>query len=454
MIDAATSLDTGVDTKFWLIFEQAAVGVALISPQGRYLRANPELCKMLGYTEEQLRALNFEETTHPDDVAAGKEILARLIADDSNTHRTEKRYVRRDGRTIWGLVSVSLVRDDAGAPLHFISIMQDITERKQVQAKLEQTRNRYQAICDSVSDFIAVTDLRGNFLFASASSARLLGYAVAEMVGTNLFRYVHPDERTEVREAYTKFNEGSNETLKVRYRFFRKDGSYIRLETKARPFSGVGDSEREIVCISSEAHEQVREALVHEKSYADETARPALDPRLTDGLTGLRNRINMDELLGAKLVSKRSAKFPFGVLFVEIDHLMTIQESYGKAASDEVVKRVATVLHDACREEDLVARYGDDQFMIVLPTTNAGGTIVVGEKLIRHVKAIDFSDTPVRSEITASIGATCIVYGAELTLPELIAILDEQLQQAKEAGRNRLVMNTKQTSQKTGRPPG
>jgi diguanylate cyclase (GGDEF)-like protein len=157
----------------------------------------------------------------------------------------------------------------------------------------------------------------------------------------------------------------------------------------------------------------------------------------------------MDEIMSSRLASSRAASFPFGVLLVEIDDFAILSSIYGQAVINGVVKRVARVIQDTCRIEDAVARAGEE-FMIMLPSTNPGGTIVVGEKLIRSVKDIDWSDTPLQSEVTVSIGATCVNYGTGLTLPELIKILNEQLIQAKEGGPNLLVMNTKQTAQRLG----
>lgn len=440
-------LHQNVDYKFWLTFEQAAVGMALIAPSGRYLRANPELCRLLDYTEEQLCALTFHDATHPDDRAASDILSSKLLSGALTTYRIEKRYVRRGGRVVWGLLSVSLVRDEAGAPMHFISVVQDVTECKIALQELEQARNRYQAICDDVGDFISINDLHGVILFAGTPYASLMGYTPAELVGADALRYIHPDDRPIVQDAYRQFVGGSNERLKMRYRAFRKDGAYVWLETYARPFNGVGGQAREVICVSREMSEQqqVEQTLTHDKQQAEERSQALGELALTDELTGLRNRRSIDESLGVKLSSRRSASFPIGCLLVDIDHFKELNDSYGPSVGDEALRRIARVLEDTCRDEDYVARYEGDEFLLVLPNTNPGGTIILGEKLIRNVRALDWSDLPLQGEVTVSIGATCINYGTNLTLPELLDILDGQLYQAKEAGRNRLVMNTRQT---------
>jgi diguanylate cyclase (GGDEF)-like protein len=170
----------------------------------------------------------------------------------------------------------------------------------------------------------------------------------------------------------------------------------------------------------------------------------------TMGVPGLLERREIEDLVGPKLVSPRSANYPFGVLLVDIDFFKDINDSYGRAVGDEVFRRVGRKLQEVCRTEDAIGRFGGDEFLVVLPNTNAPGTIIAGEKLISSVREIDWSGTPIEGGVTISVGAACISYGAQATLPELIGILEMQLIQAKEAGRDRLVMNTRQTSQRLG----
>lgn len=118
-------------------FDYAAIGMALVSPQGGWLRVNRSLCELLGYTEAELLAWNFQEVTHHDDLDNDLANLYRLIQGETPTCQVEKRYVHRSGNIVWALNNVSLVREDDGAPVHFIFQIQDITERKRFEAALE-----------------------------------------------------------------------------------------------------------------------------------------------------------------------------------------------------------------------------------------------------------------------------------------------------------------------------
>jgi diguanylate cyclase (GGDEF)-like protein/PAS domain S-box-containing protein len=117
-------------------FDYAAIGMALVSPQGAWLRVNRSLCELVGFSEEELLVSNFQSVTHTDDVDNDLANLYRLMQGEM-TCQVEKRYVHKSGQIVWALNNVSLVRDSDDTPVHFIFQIQDITERKRVEATLE-----------------------------------------------------------------------------------------------------------------------------------------------------------------------------------------------------------------------------------------------------------------------------------------------------------------------------
>ena len=121
------------ESRFRGAFEHSAIGMALVSPEGKWLRVNFSLCEMLGYSEEELLAKTFQEITHPDDLEADLEYVRQMLAGAIETYTMEKRYFHKQGHTVWILLAVSLVRESSGAPLHFISQIENITGRKQAE---------------------------------------------------------------------------------------------------------------------------------------------------------------------------------------------------------------------------------------------------------------------------------------------------------------------------------
>ena len=118
------------------IFDHAPIGVAMVSLEGRYLQVNRSLCEILGYTEEELQALTWQEITHPDDLAASSAYACRIVEGEFPKYHLEKRFLHADGHTVWASLSVSLVRDTEGKPLYFVSQFQDVTERKALEEQL------------------------------------------------------------------------------------------------------------------------------------------------------------------------------------------------------------------------------------------------------------------------------------------------------------------------------
>src|ERR1041385_315839 len=147
------------EARFRNAFDYAAIGMALVSPQGAWLRVNRSLCNLIGYTEQELLHSNFQAVTHADDLGHDLANLYRLMQGETPTCQVEKRYVHRQGQIVWALNSVSLVRDADDNPAHFIFQIQDITERKRAEAALHSL-----SVVDELTGlynrrgFLAVTD--------------------------------------------------------------------------------------------------------------------------------------------------------------------------------------------------------------------------------------------------------------------------------------------------------
>jgi diguanylate cyclase (GGDEF)-like protein/PAS domain S-box-containing protein len=135
------------EERFRRSFDDAAIGMALVAPNGRFLRTNRSLCEILGYPEEELLEKTFQDITYPDDLDADLDQVRRMLVGEIRTYQMEKRYFHKDGQVVWVLLSVSLVHDEEGEPLYFVSQIQDISERKALEERLE-----HRAFYDSLTD--------------------------------------------------------------------------------------------------------------------------------------------------------------------------------------------------------------------------------------------------------------------------------------------------------------
>ncbi|MEY2564534.1 MAG: hypothetical protein QOH88_2727 [Verrucomicrobiota bacterium] len=126
------------DSLFQNAFEHAAIGMALVAPDGAWLRVNRSVCDITGYTEAELLQRTFQDITHPEDLDLDLEFVNKMLAGVLDDYRMEKRYLAKNGAIVWVLLSVSLVRDEEGKPRFFISQIQDISERKENERQLSE----------------------------------------------------------------------------------------------------------------------------------------------------------------------------------------------------------------------------------------------------------------------------------------------------------------------------
>jgi diguanylate cyclase (GGDEF)-like protein/PAS domain S-box-containing protein len=122
--------------RFRTAFDHAPIGMALVDLEGRCVEVNHKLCEILGYTEAELVGQSLRDLTHPEDTASDAEMMRRVIAGKLSDYTLEHRYSHARGETVWGRLSVAVVRDDDGAPVHFIAQLEDITARKEVEERL------------------------------------------------------------------------------------------------------------------------------------------------------------------------------------------------------------------------------------------------------------------------------------------------------------------------------
>ncbi|WP_339625216.1 PAS domain S-box protein [uncultured Winogradskyella sp.] len=119
-------------------FDYALIGMATLDIDGKWLSVNKSICKMLGYTELELTKLSFLDITHPDDKSSGKSQIVEMVIGKRESFQSEKRYIKKNGTIVWALLSVSIVKDEDGKPLHFVAQINDITESRKKTRKINQ----------------------------------------------------------------------------------------------------------------------------------------------------------------------------------------------------------------------------------------------------------------------------------------------------------------------------
>ncbi len=176
------------ETRFRQAFEFAPIGIALASPTGQWLKANPALCDLVGYSEGELLRKSFQDITHPDDLDSDLVHLQELLTGKRSVYAIEKRYLHRLGHTVWVSLSASLVRNLAGEPQYFISQIEDITERRRLeQVKTDFLANAAHELRSPMSSILGFSELLLKRSYSDERRAELLGIINGQAVQlTNL----------------------------------------------------------------------------------------------------------------------------------------------------------------------------------------------------------------------------------------------------------------------------
>jgi PAS domain S-box-containing protein len=183
-----------------------------VAPDGRFLRTNRSLCEILGYREEELLEKSFQDITHPDDLDADLDQVRRMLVGEIRTYQMEKRYFHKEGQVVWVLLSVSMVHDEEGDPLYFVSQIQDISERKRAEQKIRDAEQRYRTLVEQIPavTYIDPVDDPDTSLYTSPHIEQMLGYTPAEWQTEKLWpKRLHPDDRERVLAADKRFEAGA-----------------------------------------------------------------------------------------------------------------------------------------------------------------------------------------------------------------------------------------------------
>lgn len=214
---------------FELSFKNSAIGMAIVSPEGKWLRVNPALCAIVDYSEEELLKTDFQTITHEDDLDIDLEYVRQMLAGEIKTYQMEKRYYRKNGDIVWILLSVSLARSEENdEPLYFISQIQDITARKIAEERLKDSQELFDLVARASNDGIwDWPDVAVDEIYWSPQLKKILGYEEHEIESkpSTYFEMIHPDDVEHVSATLEEDLKNMSPSEKE-YRVRTKSGEY------------------------------------------------------------------------------------------------------------------------------------------------------------------------------------------------------------------------------------
>jgi diguanylate cyclase (GGDEF)-like protein/PAS domain S-box-containing protein len=410
---------------FETAFARAPIGMALVDLDGSWMKVNEAVCTMLGWPEAELLQRTFQDITHPDDLDADLAQVQLLIAGELTEYQMEKRYITRSGSRIWVHLSVSLVRDEHGRPRHFISQLEDITQRKQDERRLRAAeadaliqRDHATAIISAMHEGYLLT-VEGEIKAVNEALTTLTGFSEAELVGQRVpFPFTPPERLAENMELRRQILDARGGTIEAT--LMRKDGERFEAEITAK---AAADQAGNVIGFVN----TIRDVSVERRQRRELEILAR-----TDSLTGLANRHVLQESLERAAALARRHHRRLAMVLLDLDWFKQVNDRYGHPVGDTVLIEVARRLEQTVRDGEVLARVGGEEFAWVLPDATVEEAMIAADRARTVIDAVPFETA---GQLTMSAGV-----GVMESPPEgdaLYRLADRALYAAKQEGRNR-----------------
>lgn len=412
--------------KFAGAFSSAALGMALVSLEGRWLDVNDSLCGILGYTRAELLLIDFQTLTHPDDLHTDLALLGDLLAGRREHYHMEKRYLGKAGNLVWGRLSVSLVRTENGEPLHFVSQIQDVTAQRLSGQQLRESEQRTRVTLDAVADIVLTLDLHGVIQYANAAATRALAGEGAEpLAGSRL---------QEVMELTTEYAPRSPLDVAV---LLDPDSNAVDLHSdlllavgnQLLPVDLTRAWLRDEDGLTSGAVWVIRDVTQQRARQREARHLAEIDP-----LTELSNRRGFEAHLQQAITRVARTGQSASLMYIDLDHFKPVNDTHGHLAGDAVLWAVASVLRHGVRDSDIVARLGGDEFAVILAGCSLKRARRIASDLLEAMRGLSIPWDQRRLSVGASIGIAPLSGG--MSVDDAVAAADAQCYRAKALGRD------------------
>lgn len=407
------------EARYGLMTEYSSDLVTQLSAAGIFNYASPASASLLGYKPEALRGMSLFELIHPEDAAAVHQAFTAMVGGSAMNNTITCRVKRRDGRHLWLETSVRALHDATPDGLQIIAISRDVTERIQALTSL----NQFKHILDSTLDMLFMGEPDSlRFVYLNKGMAESMGYTREELLQMAIYQIMLQMTEAKFRELITPLLSGEKTSHNFEAVYQRKDGSTFPADV----FLQLVKEERNggvfvVIVRDITARKEAEQHIMHLASH--------------DALTGLPNRNLLQDRIQQAITQARRNNCQGAVMFIDLDHFKTINDSLGHDVGDLLLKDVTERLVSALRIEDTVARQGGDEFIVVLPNVaNDQDAGAVAQKLLLDLVA------PYRIQgnelyISASIGVAIFPDDGNDAIT-LLKNSDTAMYHAKESGRN------------------
>ncbi|RWX55846.1 EAL domain-containing protein [Photobacterium chitinilyticum] len=398
-------------------FDLGNIGIAITHPDKNWLRANPRLCEILGYSEDKLLQLTWQELSHPDDLQLDLDQFDRMIAGEIDGYSLDKRFIRKGGDIVYVHVTIACYRVKGQVQFAIAGIL-DITERKLAEESLQLASMVYQ----NSSEAMVVTDSDGEIITTNPAFTEITGYSQNDVKGKSpkllLSRHQNDNVIQDMLRALNNNGHWQGEIQKC-----HKSGkAYTALLTVNSIYNSDGTTHRRVAQFSD----------ISDKKKSDEIIWTQAN---FDALTGLPNRHMFLNQLEQEKRKAHRANRPMALLFLDLDHFKEVNDTLGHNIGDQLLVDVAQRLRNCVRDTDTVSRLGGDEFTVILSEQDDTHSAERIAQEILYQFSAPFTLGVETIYISPSIGIT--LYPEDGTKADtLLKNADQAMYAAKEQGRN------------------
>lgn len=382
---------------------------------GYWCYLSPAWEQLTGYRVEESLGTHLIEVVHPDDRSMNLKVKQSLEMGQTSASRHVKRLVRKDGRVIHVEVDVRMAQgsDDEGRVS--VGTIRDITERVEMDARVDAERRRHEAILAALHEGVASLSPDGRIRYLNPAAREMTGWAPGLKIDEAMTGDKRIDGNDDLRNLPTALAAAQPIQFAVGSR---------RLELRLAPLEHEPGEEGGLLVIRDVSAEQ--ELLARLRHQAEH-----------DALTGLTNRHAMHHILRETHEHAVRTGEPYALLVCDLDHFKSVNDRHGHAVGDRVLQTVALRLKHLMRPDDRLARWGGEEFLCLLPATAPEAAWTIATRLCRDIATHVWGDELEGGAPTLSIGMAC--WPDDLKDPQkLMLSADDALYQAKRTGRNRV----------------
>ncbi|MCU1718542.1 EAL domain-containing protein [Pseudomonas sp. 5P_3.1_Bac2] len=412
------------DERLRLFFEAPLMGMALTDPNFVWEEVNQRLCSMLGRTAQQMQSCSWQSLSLAEELQLEQPLIDQLHSGQREGIELEKRWQRADGSILHSRVSLRAVRHSTGRVRMFLLLVEDTSERQQAEA-------RYRAIVEHAPEAILLMDLSGRVVDCNENALRLLRYSREELYAKCVYELnpaMQPGGQASPELGQTYLEQVMAGGAPV-FEWLHRDsrGCLVPCEVRLVRMPG------EPVLIRGSVTD-----ISERKQYQQEIERLAF----SDELTGLPNRRLLLDRLQHSMNRELRAGTLGALLFIDLDHFKTVNDSLGHRAGDALLKEVTKRLSNNLRAEDTLARMGGDEFVVLLeslsdnPQIAARAATTTAEKLLQSLQGSCWIEDH-ELTISASIGIALHPFGSQ-SASDVLKQADTAMYRAKQSGRNAL----------------